>query len=69
LERAAAGRLNNERFSHCPRAWPRPWQQLDKSTNPRSVVRIEAFAGRHGGVTESSATGKELFKRLDTISS
>jgi hypothetical protein len=32
-------------------------------------VRIEAFTGRHGGVTESSATGKELVKRLDAISS
>jgi hypothetical protein len=43
-------------------------QRLGKSTNSRSVLRIGAFAGRHGGVTDSSATGKELVERLDAIS-
>jgi hypothetical protein len=43
-------------------------QQLGKSTNSRSVLRIGAFAGRHGGVTDGSATGKELVECLDAIS-
>jgi hypothetical protein len=43
-------------------------QQLGKSTNSRSALRIGAFVGRNGGVTDSSATGKELVERLDAIS-
>jgi hypothetical protein len=62
---ATAARLNNEHFAHCPRAWPRPWPGTAQGHD--FAQRLDAFAGRHGGVSDGQATGRNASSALMPI--